>query len=108
MKEEIVLKISEIYHKMPMGRNYPEDGDWTGDRFRKEFLEPIFDKYQKIIIDLDDLYGCPSSFREEAFGGLARIYGIQEVLDKLEFRTSDFPNLIKAIREEINDAKNSH
>ena len=107
MKKEITLKISEIYHKMPMGRYYPEDGDWTGDKFRKEFIEPIFNEYEKIIIDLDDLYGCPSSFREEAFGGLARIYGIQEVLDKLEFRTSDFPNLIKSIREEINDAKNN-
>lgn len=98
------IKISEVYHKMPMGRYFPNDGDWTGDKFRKEHLEPIFDTYDKIIIDLDDLYGCPSSFREEAFGGLARDYGINKVLDKLEFVTTDFPNLIDTIKEDIKDA----
>lgn len=106
MKKEIIIKIAKDYHKMPMGRYYPKDGDWTGDKFRKNFLENNFDKYEKIIIDLDDLYACPSSFREEAFGGLARDKGIKEVLNKLEFRTEDFPTLIETIKVEIMEVKN--
>ena len=52
-------------------------------------IEPIFEEYDKIIIDLDDLYGCPSSFREEAFGGLARKFGKSAVLSKLELNQKD-------------------
>lgn len=107
MEKEIKIKIADVYHKMPMGRYYPTDGDWTGDRFRQQYLSPIFDNYEKIIIDLDDLYGCPSSFREEAFAGLAREKGIDEVLDKLEFSTIDFPFLIDKIKGEIRKAKDT-
>ena len=102
---DITIKISKNFHKMPMGRYYPKDGDYTGDKFRWDWLEPNFEKYDKLIIDLDDLYGCPSSFREEAFGGLARIYGINEVLEKLEFVTTDFPELIDVIKNDILEAK---
>ena len=106
--KQITIKIATVFHKMPMGRYYPKDGEYTGDRFRKECLEPNFNKYDKLIIDLDDLYGCPSSFREEAFGGLARIFGIQEVLEKVEFKTTDFPELIEVIKNDILDAKNKN
>ncbi len=108
MKDELKIKISKDYYKMPMGRYYPKDGDYTGDKFRKDFLEPNFDEYKKIIIDLDDLYACPSSFREEAFAGLVRALKIkpQDVLDKLVFETIDFPDLINIIHDEIKNAYN--
>lgn len=101
----LTLKVAD-FSKMPMGRNHPDDGDFTGQRYREEYLEPIFLNYKKIIIDLDDLYACPSSFREEAFGGLARKYGINEVLQKLEFISDDFPELIIKIQREIKESKN--
>jgi hypothetical protein len=101
---ELIINIKENFYPMPMGRYHPKDGDYTGELFRKTWLEPNFDKYDKLIIELDDLVGCPSSFREEAFGGLARIFGIKEVLKKLEFRTIDFSHLLPIIRQDILDA----
>lgn len=99
------IKISIAFSPNPKGREHPKDGPNTGQRFREELLEPIFDQYDKIIIDLDDLYGCPSSFREEAFGGLARKYNnSQKVLDKLEFICTDEPPLIDEIIKDIKGA----
>jgi len=99
------IKISDVFSPTPKGREHPVDGPNTGQRFREELLEPIFDKYDKIIIDLDDLYGCPSSFREEAFGGLARKYkSSKKVLGKLEFICTDEPPLIDEIIKDIKGA----
>ncbi len=99
------IKISDVFSNTPKGRDHPDDGPNTGQRFREEFLEPIFDNYDKIIIDLDDLYGCPSSFREEAFGGLARKYNdSKKVLDKLQFICTDEPPLIDMIIDDIKGA----
>jgi hypothetical protein len=98
------IKIATEYSKTVKGRYHPKDGKYTGQRFREEFLEPIFNDYDKIIIDLDDLYGCPSSFREESFGGLARKFGINEVLSKLEFICTDEPPLISVIKSDIKKA----
>ncbi len=100
---ELTIKVAE-FSQTPKGRYYPKDGLYTGDKFRQEYLEPNFSKYDKIIIDLDDLYGCPSSFREEAFGGLARIHSESEVMKKLTFICTDEPPLIDDIHNDILDA----
>lgn len=100
------IKISDIFSPTPKGRVHPDDGPNTGQRFREQFLEPIFNDYEKIIIDLDDLYGCPSSFREEAFGGLVRKLKVkpQVVLNKLSFISTDEPPLIDEIIKDIKGA----
>jgi len=102
-----MLKVKKIkvskFSNTPKGRKHPDDGDYTGQLFRETYLEPIFYDYDKIVIDLDDLYGCPSSFREEAFGGLVRILNVnpQVVLDKLEFIATNRPPLIDIIKKDI-------
>ena len=98
------IKISEEFSVTPKGRKHPEDGQFTGQRFREEFIEPFFNVYDEFIIDLDDLYGCPSSFREESFGGLARKFGSETVLSKLKFICNDEPPLIDVILEDIRTA----
>lgn len=98
------IKIADVFSRTPKGRKHPDDGKYTGQRFREEFIEPIFEQEDKIIIDLDDLYGCPSSFREEAFGGLARKYSSEQVFNKLEFICTDQPPLIDTIKADIRDA----
>jgi hypothetical protein len=103
MKDKLIIKISEEYSSTPKGR-YLKDSKYNGQKFRENFLENNFHNYKKIIIDLDDLYGCPSSFREESFGGLARIFGNDEVLNKLEFIANDLPPLINIIKEDIRNA----
>jgi len=99
-----VIKVSKEFSNVPKGRYHPEDGLYTGQRFREELIEPIFNDYDKLVIDLDDLYGCPSSFREESFGGLARVYGSQVVLDKLDFICTDQPPLKELIISDIKEA----
>lgn len=101
------IKIATEYSRTVKGRYHPKDGKYTGQRFREEFLEPIFNDYDKIIIDLDDLYGYPSSFREEAFGGLAREFGKNAVLAKLEFICTDEPPIIDVIKNDIKSVKKS-
>lgn len=101
---EFKIKISEDFSLTPKGRNHPDDGNFTGDLFRERLLEPNFEKYDKIVIDLDGIYGCPTSFREEAFGGLARLYSPEEVLSKLEFIAKDRPPLIDLIKTDIKKA----
>lgn len=95
------IKVSE-FSNTPKGRYYG-DGEYTGQLFRETYLEPIFYEYDKIVIDLDDLYGCPSSFREEAFGGLVRALKVEPevVLAKLEFIATNRPPLIETIKKDI-------
>ena len=47
-----------------------------------ENTDNIFESYEEgniLEINLDGLNGYPSSFFEEAFGGIARIYGVEKV-----------------------------
>ena len=103
MEDKLIIKVSEQFSKTPKGRTL-KDGPYTGEKFRTDFLVPNFHKYKKIIIDLDDLYGCPSSFREESFGGLARIFDVESVLNKLEFICTDQPPIIAIIKNDIKQA----
>lgn len=71
-----MLVISEDFSKFPAGR-IKADGDFNGTRFRVEYLvsalhAAIADK-TRLIVSLDGLKSCGSSFLEEAFGGLVRV-----------------------------------
>jgi len=88
-----------------LGARYPEDGEFSGQKFLQDFLEKDFHEYEKIVINLDGTEGYPTAFSEEAFGGLARIYPIKEVLKKLDFISKEEPDLIKEIKGYIKKAK---
>lgn len=82
------ISVVEDFHPFPAGR-YVDDGDGNGTRFREEFLLPYLKSGQSLIIDLDAAPGYPSSFLEEAFGGLVRASMNPEVIRKLvEFHAS--------------------
>ncbi|SPF79175.1 hypothetical protein ALP8811_03113 [Aliiroseovarius pelagivivens] len=65
------INVIEDFHPFPAGR-YLVDGDGNGTRFREDFLLPHLKAGEEVIIDLDGAPGYPSSFLEEAFGGLVR------------------------------------
>jgi len=92
--------ISKEYSET-LGARYISEGDYSGEDFRDNFLIPIFDEAlkngQKIVIDLDGGYGNPVSFLEEAFGGLARKYNTNDVLNVLEFVCHDEPSQVNEI-----------
>ena len=53
-----------------------QDSDYSGERFREEFLKPIFTepgKYSRpVTIILDTAEAYSAAFLQEAFGGLVR------------------------------------
>lgn len=107
--EKIVIRISAEFANTPGSRNI-EEGAFSGEEFLNNKLRPKFEEatanQTKILVDLDDTEGYATSFLEEAFGGLARIFGIQEVLNTLEFKSNDEPLLINEIISYIKEAKN--
>jgi hypothetical protein len=86
------VSIAKDFSKTPRGRT-TRDGPFSGEAFRKRFLEPAIDAGQPIIVDVGGIPSLPSTFLEEAFGGLYR-------------RGRPRPFLIKSlIRFESSDAR---
>lgn len=67
----VTIKIAEDFSIYPGGR-YVTDGPNSGERFREELLLPSLAESKTITIILDGTKGYPSSFLEEAFGGIVR------------------------------------
>src|SRR5262245_4123638 len=104
----ITISIASEFSDLP-GPRYVAEGDHSGEAFREGLLKP---KYQEAVrtkavlrIELDGAkFGYPTSFLEEAFGGLARQFGINEVLAVLDFRSSEEPTLGEEITRYIREA----
>ena len=102
------IVICRDFSETPNAR-YRAEGPDSGEEFRESLLEPKYilarNSNQKLIINLDGAYGYPTSFLEEAFGGLARKYGSAEVADTLDFFSEDEPSLIQEINGYIQNCK---
>jgi hypothetical protein len=102
------IKIATDYSDTPLGRA-PEDGQFSGTRFREELLRPALDANDKVEVDIDDVEGYGSSFLEEAFGGLVRKgYFTQDQLkNKLQitFKDRDFEVYRTLIWKYIREAR---
>lgn len=88
------------------GARHLSDGDFSGEEFFKKILEPNYlnlEKDQVLEIDLDGTDGYATSFLDEAFGGLARKYGKEDVLSKLKFISTEEPYLIDEIHSYMNE-----
>lgn len=98
------VSVANDYIRTP-GARYIKDGEFSGEDFRNKILEPLFldeTDRSKIVIDLDGTDGYATSFLEEAFGGLARIFGKKVVLARLSFISNEEPELIEEILGYIN------
>lgn len=86
-----MINVAEDFSRYPGGR-YRDDGEHSGEEFRDDFLVPALELARanngKVVVVLDGVTGYPSSFLEEAFGGLVRERKYtQEILaDLLEIR----------------------
>jgi len=104
------IKISEVFSET-LGGRYVSDGANSGEEFRKTHLMPTIKSLKEgktVLIDFDGTYGYPTSFLEEAFGGLARILGKEAVLKKLKFKSDEEPSLIEEVIGYINNAEPDH
>jgi hypothetical protein len=102
------LSISGEFTRTPGPRKRTE-GDYSGEQFLDDLLRS---RYQaaaalgaKLVVNLDGAAGYPTSFLEEAFGGLAREFGSAEVEKTLQFVCNDEPYLEEQIRKYIREAK---
>jgi hypothetical protein len=104
---KIKLKVLNEFSRTP-GPRHISEGNFSGELFLKEHLAPKFQEAlkqnAKLCVDLDGTAGYATSFLEEAFGGLARKYGSEEVLRHIEFITDDEPYLEDDIRTYIKEA----
>jgi hypothetical protein len=99
----MTISIAKDYSRTP-GFRFITDGPYSGEVFRKKFLEPHFtnpENTEKVTIDLDGVAGYATSFLEEAFGGLARLFGVEITLKRLEFISDEEPMLIDEITSYI-------
>lgn len=66
-----VINVAKDYHAGPAGR-YRDDGKFSGERFREDFLVPAFRDNDMVQVDFSQAKTPGSSFLEESFGGLVR------------------------------------
>ena len=73
------------------------EGDFSGEAFRETLLKPRFEKSlekkEKLVVDLDGTVGYGTSFLEESFGGLARTYGSDSVMNTIDIISNEEPYL---------------
>lgn len=109
--EHITINIAKEFDVAPGSRNIDE-GTRSGEEFLNSVLLPGYKKAMQdrciLLIDLDGAEGYATSFLEEAFGGLARIFSPKEVLRILDFKSDDEPLLKEEIKSYIIDANKPH
>lgn len=107
---EILEKIiiAKDFTRTP-GARYKTDGDWSGEQFLEEILLPKFDRAVQsdglLFIDLDGVYGYPSSFVSGSFGKLSLDRGAELVLKHLQFKSDENPIRLEQVIEEIKNPK---
>lgn len=75
------------------GARYIKDGPFSGEEFFDNHLLPKFqeaiDNNEKLVIDLDGVWGYPSSFVSGSFGKLSIQFGAEKVLNTIEFISNE-------------------
>lgn len=97
------ISIAADFSRYPAGRKV-DDGPYSGELFRQNFLEPAMANESPLVIKFDGARGYGSSFLEEAFGGLVRAgYAPNVIKSLISFEASD-QSLIDEIIEYIDNA----
>lgn len=106
IKDRIV--IADDFTDTP-GARYRRDGEFSGEQFLEELLIPKFDKAVKekyiIEINLDRVWGYPSSFISGSFGKLSLFKGKDLVFKHIKFISDDNPIRLEKILKEIENPK---
>jgi hypothetical protein len=104
----IELNIATEFTATPGPRRRSE-GPNSGEEFLSKILRPRFmsalNAGGTLCVNLDGAIGYPTSFLEEAFGGLAREFGPEKVDGMIDIICTDEPYLPDQIRKFIRSAK---
>lgn len=91
------------------GARYRRDGEFSGEEFLENHLLPKFEKAvaenHLLLIDLDKVWGYPSSFVSGSFGKLSLMKGPDLILRHIRFKSDDNPIRLEKI---INEIKHPH
>ena len=105
----IVIDIAKDFTRTP-GPRLINQGDKSGEQFRKELLEPAYIKAKesnsKIQVILDGTFGYYDSFIEESFGGLKREFPLDDVYSCLMIVSNEEPEWVSKIKVMIDEALN--
>ena len=110
MSNIISLVIAKDFSEIP-GARYPEEGDYSGQDFRKNILIPkikeAIEKHCTLLIDLDGTAGFGTSFLEEAFGGLIRNdnFTYEQLKSVIDFKSEEDSEYINEINDYLKDAQ---
>lgn len=102
----IEINVAKEFTETP-GLRYKHLSDFSGELFRERFLLPQLKKAielnEVLIVDLDDTYGYPPSFLEEAFGGLSEFFNWDhdKIIKHLHIISYDEPKLVNEIQDYI-------
>ena len=100
----IQIDIKKDFSDSP-GARYRKDGPHSGEEFYEEHLKKKFDEAisqkVKLVINLDGVWGYPSSFVSGSFGKLSLAYSAQKVLETIIFISNESETRKKRIIEEI-------
>jgi phosphomannomutase len=104
---EKILNIARDFSRAP-GARYRTDGKYSGEEFYENILKGLFIeilslKY-KLRIILDGTHGYATSFLDEAFGRLAKDFGIDKVKENVILISEEEPFLVEEINEYIDNA----
>ncbi|MFA6414860.1 MAG: DUF4325 domain-containing protein [Candidatus Paceibacterota bacterium] len=93
-----------------LGARYRKDGENSGQQFLEEILQAKFEKAAKgnyiLFIDLDKVWGYPSSFVSGSFGKLSTTHGGADVLLKhIQFKSDENPIRLEKILNEIKNPR---
>ena len=106
IKEKIVIANDFTDHP---GARYRSDGDFSGQEFLEDILIPKFNKAVNeeyiILIDLDKVFGYPSSFVSGSFGKLSLEKGSDLLLKHINFKSDENPLRLEKIINEIKHPK---
>ena len=97
------INISKDFTDTP-GARERKDGPFSGEEFYETILLPKFEaaisKKGILEIDLQDMWGFPSSFVSGSFGVLSQKFSAEVVLKHLQFLAEDNPlNKEKVVSE---------
>jgi hypothetical protein len=106
--DTITLNIAKEFSETP-GPRHVNEGEFSGEEFLHKLLRPRYvearEKRCRLFVDLDGSEGYPTSFLEEAFGGLAREFDPTEVAETIYFKSDEEPHLIRELNAYIKEAR---
>lgn len=92
MEIKKTIKIATDFSDSP-GSRYKEDGAFSAEAFMEEIFLFEFEKAvngnYKILVDLDGVWGYPSSFISGSFGKLSLEKGSHLLLKHIEFKSEE-------------------